>query len=91
MLLHVVPVVLNGVLLAWGAHELLLVPEAERDVGLNAFAGFYALGGVAMIVSGATAVSDLVLGDSAQRRLLYLSLVNTWIPTLVLLGLFVLG
>ncbi len=91
MLLYVIPVVLNLALVAWGARELLLVPESDHDFGLHAFAGFYALGGVVMVISGATAVSDIVFGDPARRRLLYVALVNTWVPTLVMLALFVFG
>lgn len=86
--LYALPVALNLLLVAFTVWQLAWVPENERDLGLHAFAGFYALGGLVMVISGATAVSKLVFGDTGPRRLLYLSLINMWVPTILLLVLF---
>jgi uncharacterized membrane protein len=88
VLLQLAPVVLNGLLVAFTLWQLRWVPESERDLGLRSFAAFYAVGGVVMVTAGITAVSQLVFGDPGPRRLLYLSLVNMWVPTLLLLVLF---
>lgn len=86
--LYAFPVVLNLLLIAFTLWQLAWLPETERDLGLHAFAGFYAIGGLVMVISGATAVSKLVFGDTGPKRLLYLSLINMWVPTILLLALF---
>ena len=91
VLLQLVPLTLNVLLVAFTLWQLAWVPEYERDLGLRAFAGFYVVGGVVMVMSGITAVSQLVFGDPGPRRLLYLSLVNMWVPTILLLVLFLAG
>lgn len=86
--LYAFPVALNLLLIAFTLWQLAWVPETERDLGLHAFAGFYAIGGLVMVISGATAVSKLVFGDTGPKRLLYLSLINMWVPTILLSALF---
>lgn len=91
VLLQLVPLALNALLVAFTVWQLVWVPDHERDFGLQSFAAFYAIGGLVMVIAGITAVSQLVFGDPGPRRLLYLSLVNMWVPTLLLLVLFVAG
>ena len=91
VLLQLVPLALNVLLLAFTVWQLVWVSEAERDLGLQAFAGFYAVGGLVMVMAGITAISQLVFGEPGPRRLLYLSLVNMWVPTILLLVLFLAG
>ena len=87
-LLHGVPIALNMMLVAFALWQLFWVSDAQRDLGLRSFAAFYVVGGLVMVIAGVTAMSHLVFGEAGPRRLLYLSLVNMWIPTLLLLVLF---
>jgi len=87
-LLYVAPIALNLLLAAFTAWQLLWVPDTERDLGLRAFAAFYVVGGLVMVIAGITAISQLVFGETGPRRLLYSSLVNMWVPTSLLLVLF---
>lgn len=88
VLLQLVPLALNVLLVAFTVWQLVWVPAHERDFGLRSFAVFYAVGGLVMVVAGITAVSQLVFGEPGPRKLLYVSLVNMWVPTLLLLVLF---
>ena len=92
----VLPGLLNAGLALWIVWHLATVPGYARRLSFGAFVMLYAVGGLTIVLSCASAFLLLALGgsnavDAAQRRLwLMLALVNTTIPSvlmLLLLGL----
>jgi energy-converting hydrogenase Eha subunit B len=92
----VLPGLLNAGLALWIVWHLIAVPGYARSIGFGAFVWLYAVGGLAIVLSCASAFMLLAMEtsdpvDAARRRLwLMLALVNTTIPSVLMLLLVVL-
>ena len=88
----VLPALCNAGLAAWLVWHLW--PGHSRHLSFQAFVWFYALGGFAIVLSCATAflllASDQPLATNLQvrRRWLMTALINTILPGLLMLVLF---
>ena len=67
--------------------QLNLVPYLQRQGEFRIFSVLYAIGGLVVAVSGVTAFLHAVSNEKGPRTLFALSLVNTIIPTVLLLAL----
>ncbi|MGH8632020.1 MAG: hypothetical protein ACREU7_14830 [Burkholderiales bacterium] len=85
ILLYLVPLALNLALTAYLAWQLGYTPAFDRHTRLQMFALLYAVGGVVVAVSGVTAFAHATARNKAQRGWYALSLVNTIVPTVLLL------
>ena len=89
------PGALNAGLALWIVLYLARVPSHARQIGFGAFVWLYAIGGLAIVLSCASAFFLLAVdgprADVAQRRRwLMLALVNTTIPSILMLLLLLL-
>lgn len=86
-LLYYLPLLANVSLIAYLTWQLNLVPYFQRQGEFQIFSVLYAVGGLVVFESGVVAVMHLTANHKAPRRLLALSLVNTIIPTVLLLAM----
>jgi len=90
------PGLLNAGLALWIVWHLASAPGYARRLSFGAFVLLYAVGGLTIVLSCASAFLLLATGasgsvDAAQRRLwLMLALVNTTIPSVLMLLLLAL-
>jgi hypothetical protein len=85
ILLYFVPLALNLALIAYLAWQLGSTPSFERHTRLQMFALLYAVGGIVVAVSGITAFTHATARGKAPRGWYALSLINTIVPTILLL------
>jgi hypothetical protein len=89
----VLPSSCNAALAAWLAWYLLMVPDHGRHLSFQAFVLFYAVGGLAIVLSCGAAflllAADQPLATDLQgrRRWLTVALLNTILPSLLMLAL----
>ena len=86
-LLYYLPLLANAGLIFYLTWQLNLVPYFQRQGEFQIFSLLYAIGGLVIVVSGATAFTHLVATQQGPRPLFALSLVNTIIPTMLLLAM----
>lgn len=84
---YYIPLIANLGLIAYLVWQLGLVPQ-QRHGELRMFSILYAIGGLVVGASGITAFFHVTANEKGPRRWLALSLVNTIVPTLLLLVLF---
>lgn len=87
LLLYYLPLLANLGLVAYLTWQLNLVPYFQRQEEFRIFSVLYAVGGLVVAVSGITAFVHAVSNEKGPRNLFVLSLVNTIIPTVLLLAL----
>ncbi len=87
-LLYYLPLLANIGLIVYLVWQMNLVPYFQRQGEFQIFSMLYAIGGLVVAVSGITAFIHLAASQSGARTLLALSLVNTIIPTVLLLAMF---
>jgi len=89
----VLPSLSNAGMAAWLAWHLLEVPAYARTLSFRTFVWFYAAGGLAIVLSCAAAFlllatdEPLATDPVARRRWLIVALVNTTVPSLLMLAL----
>jgi hypothetical protein len=81
------PLIANLCLIAYLVWQLGLVPYQQRHGELRMFSILYAVGGMVVGASGITAFFHVTANEKGPRRWLALALVNTIVPTLLLLVL----
>ena len=86
-LLYYLPLLANVALIAYLVWQLNLVPYFQRQGEFQIFSVLYAVGGLVVAVSGVTAFIHVAANQKGPRRLFALSLVNTIIPTVLLLAM----
>ena len=86
-LLYYLPLLANITLVAYLVWQLNLVPYFQRQGEFQIFSMLYAVGGLVVAVSGVTAFIHIAANQEGPRRLFALSLVNTIIPTVLLLAM----
>lgn len=86
-LLYYLPLLANIGLVGYLTWQLNLVPYFQRQGELQIFSVLYAVGGLVVAVSGVTAFIHVTANQKGPRPLFALSLVNTIIPTVLLLSL----
>jgi len=86
-LLYYLPLLANVALIAYLVWQLNLVPYFQRQGEFQIFSVLYAVGGMVVAVSGVTAFIHVAANQQGHRRLFVLSLVNTIIPTVLLLAM----
>ena len=86
-LFYYLPLLANIGLIAYLTWQLNLVPYFQRQGEFQIFSVLYAVGGLVVFESGVVAVMHLTANQKAPRGLLALSLVNTIIPTVLLLAM----
>jgi len=86
-LLYYLPLLANLGLIAYLTWQLNLVSYFQRQGEFQIFSVLYAIGGLVVAVSGVTAFLHAVSNEKGPRNLFVLSLVNTIIPTVLLLAL----
>lgn len=90
------PGLLNSGLALWIVWHLATTASYARGMGFGAFVWLYAIGGLAIVLSCASAFMLLATGgsgstDAAERRpWLMTALINTTIPSVLMLLLLVL-
>jgi len=88
------PGALNAGLALWVLWHLATVPGYARHIGFGAFVWLYAIGGLTIVLSCASAFFLLAAdggADAARRRhWLTLALINTTIPSIFMLLLLLL-
>jgi hypothetical protein len=90
------PALCNVGLAAWLSWHLVMVPGHARHLSFQAFVWFYAIGGFAIVLSCASAflllAADQPLASDlrARRRRVIIALVNTTVPSLLMLVLVLL-
>jgi hypothetical protein len=82
---YFLPLALNVALIAYLVWQLGYAPGFERHTRLQMFAVLYGMGGVVVAVSGVTAFLHATTREKAARGYFALALINTIVPTLVLL------
>ena len=85
LLLYWLPLAANAGLIAYLVWQLNLVPYFQRQGEFQMFSVLYAIGGLVVAVSGITAFVHATAMQKGPRRYFVLSLINTIIPTLLLL------
>lgn len=90
-LLYYLPALVNIGLIGYLIWQLNLVPYFQRQGELQMFSVLYAVGGLVVAVSGITAFIQVTANEKGPRLLFALSLVNTIVPTLLLLTMLQLG
>ena len=83
--LYYLPLLANVSLIVYLTWQLNLVPYFQRQGEFQIFSVLYAIGGLVVGVSGITAFIYVTANQKGSRRLFALSLVNTIIPTVLLL------
>ena len=86
-MLYYLPLLANAGLIAYLVWQLNLVPYFQRQGEFQIFSVLYAVGGLVVAVSGITAFFHITAGATAPRVLLALALVNTIIPTVLVLAM----
>ena len=86
-LLYYLPLLANIALIAYLVWQLNLVPYFQRQGEFQIFSVLYAVGGMVVAVSGVTAFIHVAANQQSRRRLLALSLMNTIIPTVLLVAM----
>ena len=84
-LLYYLPLLANIGLIIYLTWQLNLVPYFQRQGEFQIFSMLYAIGGLIVGVSGITAFIYVTANQKGSRPLFALSLVNTIIPTVLLL------
>ena len=87
-IVYYIPLIANLGLIAYLVWQLGLVPYQQRHGELRMFSILYAIGGLVVGSSGITSFFLVTANEKGPRRWLALSLVNTIMPTLLLLVLF---
>jgi hypothetical protein len=85
--LYYLPLLVNIGLVVYLFWQFNLVPYFQRQGEFQIFSVLYAIGGLVVAVSGITAFMHLAANQKGPRRLFALSLVNTIIPTVLLLAM----
>jgi hypothetical protein len=83
--LYFVPLGFNLALTAYLVWQLGYTPAFDRHTRLQMFALLYAVGGIVVAISGITAFAHATAREKASRGWYALSLINTIIPTVLLL------
>ncbi len=83
--LYYLPLLANLGLIVYLTWQLNLVPYFQRQGEFQIFSMLYAVGGLVVGVSGITAFIYVTANQKGSRPLFALSLVNTIIPTVLLL------
>ena len=83
-LLYYLPLLANIGLIVYLIWQLNLVPYFQRQGEFQIFSMLYAIGGLVVGVSGITAFVYVTANQKGSRPLFALSLVNTIIPTVLL-------
>jgi hypothetical protein len=83
--LYYLPLLANICLIVYLTWQLSLVPYFQRQAEFQIFSVLYAIGGLVVGVSGINAFIYITANQKGSRRLFALSLVNTIIPTVLLL------
>ncbi len=83
--LYYLPLLANIGLIIYLTWQLNLVPYFQRQGEFQIFSMLYAIGGLVVGVSGITAFIYVTANQKGSRPLFALSLVNTIIPTVLLL------
>ncbi len=86
--LYYMPLLANIGLIAYLVWQLGLAPYDQRHGEFRMFSILYAIGGLVVGASGITAFFHVTANDKGPRRWLALALVNTIVPTLLLIALF---
>jgi hypothetical protein len=84
-LLYWLPLATNVGLIIYLVWQLNLVPYFQRQGEFAIFSVLYAIGGLVVVVSGITAFVHASAMQKTERKYFVLSLINTIIPTLLLL------
>ena len=82
--LYYLPLLANIGLIVYLTWQLNLVPYFQRQGEFQIFSMLYAIGGLVVGVSGITAFIYVTANQKGSRPLFALSLVNTIIPTVLL-------
>jgi len=85
--LYYLPLLANIGLIVYLVWQLNLVPYFQRQGEFQIFSMLYAIGGLVVAVSGITAFIHVTANQKGPRPLFALSLVNTIIPTLLLIAM----
>jgi hypothetical protein len=85
--LYYLPLLANVGLIVYLVWQLNLVPYFQRQGEFQIFSVLYAVGGLVVAVSGITAFIHVTADQIAPRPLFALALVNTIIPTVLLLAM----
>jgi hypothetical protein len=89
----VLPSLCNAGMATWLAFHLRAGPTYARSLSFRAFVWFYAIGGFAIVLSCAAAFLLLAADQppahdmAARRRWLTIALINTTVPSLLMLAL----
>ena len=89
----VLPSLCNAGMAAWLAFHLMAGPTYARSLSFRAFVWFYVIGGFAIVLSCAAAFLLLARDQSSahdlatRRRWLTVALINTTVPSLLMLAL----
>ena len=86
-LLYYLPLFVNIGLITYLVWQLNLVPYFQRQGEFQIFSVLYAVGGLVVAVSGITAFIHFMANQQEPRPLFALALVNTIIPTVLLLAM----
>jgi|GEM_PF-1818770 hypothetical protein len=86
-LLYYLPLLANIGLIAYLVWQLSLVPYFQRQGEFQIFSVLYAVGGLVVAVSGITAFIHVTANAGGPRLLFALALVNTIIPTVLVLAM----
>ena len=86
--LYWLPLIANLCLIGYLVWQLGLVSYYQRHGELRMFSILYAVGGMVVGASGITAFFHVTANEKGPRRWLVLALVNTIMPTILLLVLF---
>ena len=81
------PLIANLCLIAYLVWQLAWVPYYQRHGELRMFSILYAVGGMVVGASGITAFFHVTANEKGPRRWLAFALVNTIVPTVLLLVL----
>jgi hypothetical protein len=85
--LYYLPLLANIGLIVYLIWQLNLAPYFQRQGEFQIFSVLYAVGGLVVAVSGITAFIHITANQKGPRPLFALSLVNTIIPTVLLLAM----
>ena len=83
--LYFLPLLGNLGMIAYLTWQLNLAPYFQRQGEFQIFSVLYAVGGLVVVISGIAAFLHLTSNQKGPRALFALSLVNTIIPTVLLL------
>ena len=86
-LLYFLPLLGNIALIVYLVWQLNLTPYFQRQGEFQIFSVLYAVGGLIVAVSGITAFIHVASNQPGSRALFALALVNTIIPTVLLLAM----